>query len=140
MRIAGVVALAGIAASAGPLTAQRGETPGARRWAATAPQPFAAPQLLNQGVVPRLMRWYYPDPLRRTHTGGEVVVTFVVDTLGRADAASMDVVRTDDLALVEATRSVVARLRFAPGRLNVPTSRAIPVQVTIPFVWDAGAE
>lgn len=64
----------------------------------------------------------YPDALRRAGVEGEVLVSFVVDTLGRAEPSSFTVLRATHELFAQAVRAAVARQRFDPARVG---SRAV---------------
>jgi protein TonB len=57
----------------------------------------------------------YPEALRRAGLDGEVVVQFVVDTLGRAEPGTLQVLRTTHPSLADAVAAVLPRWRFVPA-------------------------
>lgn len=59
----------------------------------------------------------YPSSLLRRGVKGEVLAQFVVDTSGRADPATFEVVRPEDKSFVLAVRDVLPRLRFFPAEV-----------------------
>jgi TonB family protein len=67
--------------------------------------------------APRITKWpkvRYPNihPYRE----GRVWVQFVVDTTGRADSTSIDILLSDDPAFEKESRSALRAIRFSPGR------------------------
>jgi TonB family protein len=65
------------------------------------------------GTPPR-----YPVTLRDLGVCGNVLVTFVVDTTGRAEMNTFRVLRSTDPQFGEAVREGVARSRFTPARFR----------------------
>lgn len=57
----------------------------------------------------------YPDPLRRAGVEGDVLVSFVVDTLGRADMTTFTVIRATHDLFTRAVRDAVTAQRFTPA-------------------------
>lgn len=86
-------------------------------------------RLRDDPVPPR-----YPESLRRAGVEGTVLVKFVVDTTGRVDMASIEVVRSTHEAFTTAVREALARLRFNPsmsGHRKVPALAMMPFQFTL---------
>lgn len=79
-------------------------------------------RLLEDPVPPR-----YPESLRRAGVEGDVVVKFVVDTTGRVDMRSIEVVRSTHSAFTDAVRETLTKLRFAPGAAGERKMRALAV-------------
>lgn len=63
-----------------------------------------------RGAVPR-----YPSLLANAGVEGTIVLQFVVDTLGRVEPASVEVVRADQRLFVESVRDALSRTRFVPA-------------------------
>jgi periplasmic protein TonB len=64
----------------------------------------------------------YPSQLRAAGIEGSVLARFVVDTLGRVEAGSIDVVSSTHNAFTESVRDALRHSRFTParyGRWNV---------------------
>lgn len=57
----------------------------------------------------------YPESLRRRGVPGEVRIQFVVDTAGRPDMATFEVLKSSDQSLTGAVKDVVPSLRFFPA-------------------------
>jgi len=80
-----------------------------------------------------------PDPgfpnalLRSGVREGQVVVRFLVNELGKVDAASMIVERSDDDLFTEAVRDVLPLLRFEPARTLGLESRPVAAWMSVPF-------
>jgi periplasmic protein TonB len=86
-------------------------------------------RLRDDPVPPR-----YPESLRRAGIDGSVLVKFVVDTTGRVDMASIEVVRSTHDAFTAAVRESLARMRFHPSRAGnrkVPATAMMPFQFTL---------
>lgn len=105
-----------------------------------APRSLAA-QVTASGVVPNdrlpafqsLPARYHPQGLEGQ--GGFVLLQFVVDTGGRVDTATIQVVRATDGRFIAAAKLMAVESRYAPG-----TERGIPARVMIqqPYRFKAG--
>lgn len=84
-----------------------------------------APRLLGRALEPT-----YPASLRDAGVQGRVVVQFVVDTLGRAELADLQVIETPHPLFVDAVRAALARYRFSVGEAG---GRKVRTRVQIPF-------
>jgi TonB family protein len=60
----------------------------------------------------------YPPSLRGAGVEGSVVVTFVVDTAGRAEPTSITVVSTTHPLFAEAVRQWLTRTRYTPAEID----------------------
>lgn len=60
----------------------------------------------------------YPDILRQAGVEGDVLVTFVVDTTGRAEPASLKILRSTHELFTKAVRSALPRMRFIPAEVG----------------------
>jgi TonB family protein len=60
----------------------------------------------------------YPAALKQANVQGEVLVQFVVDTLGRADMRTFKVLRSTDIGFTFAVRDVLPRMKFNPAELH----------------------
>lgn len=74
----------------------------------------------------------YPGVLRRAGVEGEVLVSFVVDTLGRADMSTFTVLRTTHDLFARAVREAVSRERFSPAEVGATRVRQLVQQ---PFAF-----
>ena len=74
----------------------------------------------------------YPDDLRQRGVCGEVLASFVVDTLGRAEMETFRVIKSTDPLFSDAVRRGVAQSRFKPARLRGRTVRQLVQQ---PFAF-----
>ena len=90
-----------------------------------------APRLIGSAPVPR-----YPDRLRDLRVEGEVLVQFTVNENGRADAGSMQVVRSPHALLTEAVRAVLPQFRFEPARTAPPDARPRAETVKYAFTFN----
>jgi TonB family protein len=76
----------------------------------------------------------YPDSLYRAKVAGEVVVEFVVDTLGLADPATVDILSSTDDLFSLAVRSGLTDATFTPARRRgrrVRQLMQLPVSFTL---------
>ena len=69
-------------------------------------------------LVPGQMGPSYPDSLRDDALDGYVLVRFVIDTLGRIEPATLDVVHASHHLFASSVRTSIPRLRFTPGRFS----------------------
>jgi protein TonB len=66
----------------------------------------------------------YPPVLADAGVSGRVVVRFVVDTTGRVEPATIELVTSPHPGLTDAVREALVKARFKPGR-----SHGVPVRV-----------
>jgi len=71
----------------------------------------------------------YPDSLQRRGIGGDAVVAFVVDTLGRVEP-EIRVIEAAHPGLAEPARATIRPARFRPGHVN---GRKVRVLMTLRF-------
>jgi TonB family protein len=79
----------------------------------------------------------YPPGLRERHVEGEVFVQFMVDTAGRPDMSTLQVVRSPHYLLTAAVRDVVPRIRFEPARAAGVEARPLSVMAGVSFKFVA---
>jgi TonB family protein len=60
----------------------------------------------------------YPGPLRTAAVEGSVVVTFVVDTTGRAEPTSITIISATHALFADAVRQWLARTRYVPAEIH----------------------
>ena len=82
-------------------------------------------QLREKPVPPR-----YPEVLRRAGVEGDVVVKFLVDTTGRIDMRSIEVLNTTHEAFTMSVRETLAKMRFTPSMVG---ERKVPALAMMPF-------
>jgi TonB family protein len=58
----------------------------------------------------------YPPDLIATGTEGQVQATYVVDTTGRVDPTTIQVLRSDDPRFTESVRTALGGMRFRPAK------------------------
>ncbi|MEX1185338.1 MAG: TonB family protein [Gemmatimonadaceae bacterium] len=75
----------------------------------------------------------YPEALRRSRVGGEVVAQFVVNTLGLPEASSFKVLRSSNELFTAAVRAHLPRMRFTPA---VVQGRPVRQLVQMPFQFN----
>jgi TonB family protein len=72
----------------------------------------------------------YPESLRRIALRGDVILEFIIDTLGRAEPASLSIIESPEPAMsAEAIRAALAAT-FRPARVK---GRAVRVLVRLPI-------
>jgi protein TonB len=74
----------------------------------------------------------YPEVLKAAGVEGEVDVSFVVDTMGRADPASLRILKSTHDLFDAAVRSALPGMRFIPAEAG---GRKVKQQVQQPFVF-----
>lgn len=84
-----------------------------------------APRILGTPPEPR-----YPDALRAVGITGGVVVQFVVDTSGRAEPGSLEVLSATRAEFAESVRAALSRFRFGAGEAG---GRRVRTRVELPF-------
>ncbi len=84
-------------------------------------------RLLAKPVPPR-----YPDLLRRGGVEGHVLVRFMVDTTGRVDLASVEIVESTHDLFTAAVRAALPALRFAPATVGNQKAKALAM---MPFLF-----
>ncbi|HEV8265383.1 MAG TPA: hypothetical protein VGQ06_10550, partial [Gemmatimonadales bacterium] len=72
----------------------------------------------------------YPRDVRRRRVAGLAVVTAVVDTLGRVEPGSVQVLETPDSGLVEPLKQMMLATTFTPGRVR---GRPVRSQTSLGF-------
>jgi TonB family protein len=68
--------------------------------------------------LPNQPRPRYPEEMRREMIEGEVLVQFVVDTLGQPDMATFKVLRSPHPELTRAVWTALPAMRFSPAEVN----------------------
>jgi TonB family protein len=77
----------------------------------------------------------YPSLLRQAGIQGRVLVRAIIDTTGRAEPASVQVVESPHPGFNQAARNAVLQARFRHGRFR---GRAVPVMITFPVDFRTG--
>lgn len=75
----------------------------------------------------------YPPALQSAGIGGEVTLTFVVDTSGRVESGTVQVVKSTHPAFEPPAREAVAKELFKPGKLH---GQAVRVMVSQRLVFN----
>ena len=84
-----------------------------------------APRIIGSPLPP-----VFPMQLREQGREGRVAIQFVIDTLGRAEMASLRVVEASDPQFVHSVRAALPRYRFSPGEVGGQRVRTL---VQLPF-------
>ena len=74
----------------------------------------------------------YPDALRESGVDGRVVVRFVVDTLGRVDMGTVEVLQSTNEQFARSVREALPRARFAPAEAG---GRRVASTIEMPFAF-----
>jgi protein TonB len=90
------------------------------------------PKLASASLAARLIQESYPADLKSRGVGGMVELQFVVDSKGKVDPGSVEVVDATQTALGEAAKRVVSKLDFSPGKLN---GAAVKTKVVLPIIY-----
>lgn len=72
----------------------------------------------------------YPEQLRRAGVNGRVLVRFIVDTSGRVDPTSINVVQSTHELFSDAARRALTRFRFLPAEVS---GRRVRAAAEMPF-------
>jgi TonB family protein len=94
------------------------------------------PLLADNQIAPSIERFappHYPDGYRERHIEGNVVLEFVVNTAGCAEADSRRVVSATDSAFAMSAWLAVRMSRYTPAQRAGHAVRAVVQQ---PFVFD----
>lgn len=117
---------------------RRGASPGRPTGTTPLPEPDSEPvgghvyvsSELDRHVErdPQSVAPLYPPFLESQHIEGSVVVSYVVDTTGLADSASLRVQAMTHPAFVESVRAALPGMRFRPAELSGRPVRQLVVQ------------
>jgi protein TonB len=91
-------------------------------------------QVTKVAVVKKDSPWpKYPEALKAAKIEGQVLATFVVDSLGMADTASFRVLKTSHDLFTSAVRAALPEMRFEPAMIG---SRTVRQHVQQSFVFN----
>jgi TonB family protein len=96
------------------------------------PEVEQLPRPLNRVEVTRWIQYNYPPGLRDAGVQGNVQLRFVVDTAGRVESGSMEVVVRSHPEFERVAIQAAEQMRFAPARVG---PRPVRVRVELPFVF-----
>lgn len=74
----------------------------------------------------------YPNQLRAANIEGQVVAKFVVDTSGRADMRTFEILKSDHELFTNAVRNSLPSMRFFPAEVG---GRKVKQLVQMPFIF-----
>jgi TonB family protein len=101
----------------------RGERSGARKAHPFGPAPFLAEKVYSVLQVDQMVERYpsstapvYPPELSAQGKEGKVDATYVVDTIGRVDTTTIQVLQSDDPRFTESVRTALGEARFRPAK------------------------
>ena len=86
-----------------------------------------APRIIGDARPPQ-----YPSTLRQSGVTGQVVVQFVVDTLGRAEMSDVQILETSHPLFSDAVRTALVHYRFAAGEA---AGHKVRTRVQLPFTF-----
>ena len=112
---------------------RKGLRSGTRQKLPVSPTPFVPDSVYSALQVDQMVERFegsaapvYPPELVRTGTEGLVDATYVVDTTGRVDTATVHVLQSDDSLFTESVRTALAQMRFRPAkRAGVPVRQLV---------------
>ena len=101
----------------------RGERGGARKGEPFGPAPFLAERAYSALQVDEMVQRYensaapvYPPELSAQGKEGKVDATYVVDTTGRVDTTTFQVLQSDDLLFTQSVRTSLGEALFRPAK------------------------
>ena len=103
--------------------------PGGNRDGRAADQVYAEAAVDERAEIVSAPPLEYPPALRHAGLQGRVSVQAVIDTLGRAELASVKVIARPNTAFDESARAYVLHAMFRPARVK---GRAVRVLITVP--------
>jgi TonB family protein len=74
----------------------------------------------------------YPPQLRAANIEGQVIAKFVVDTTGRADMRTFEIVKSDHRLFSESVRAALASTEFTPAQVG---GRKVKQLISMPFAF-----
>jgi TonB family protein len=77
----------------------------------------------------------YPPALRSDGVSGTVLAEFVVDSTGRADPSTLEVLRSDNQLFTMAVRRALPNMRFIPAESS---GHRVSQRLQLPFTFTAG--
>jgi TonB family protein len=108
--------------------ARRGERNGARGRLPFGPSPFMPDSIFSVLDVEETVQRYkesaapvYPRDLLAAGAEGQVQTTYVVDSTGRVDTTTIQVVHSDDPRFTESVRTALCGMRFRPAKRDGKT-------------------
>lgn len=113
----------------------RGEPSGAKGDRPLGPAPFLPQRVYTALQVDQMVERYessaapvYPPELEATRTEGQVVASYVVDSAGRVDTATIRVLGSNHPRFTESVRTALAEARFRPAKRSGHTVRQLVQQ------------
>ncbi len=90
------------------------------------------PSLQNASEMQRVLQRLYPDMLRDAGISGQTMLKFVIDTNGRVENGSVEVVNTSHDGFAGASVQAADKFRFRPAKIG---GRPVRVSITMPITW-----
>ena len=112
---------------------RKGARSGTRQDLPVSPTPFVPDSVYSALQVDQMVERFegsaapvYPPELIQKGTEGLVDATYVVDTTGRVDTATVQVLQSDDSLFTESVRTALGQMRFRPAkRAGVPVRQLV---------------
>jgi protein TonB len=92
------------------------------------------PALQNVAAVQAAMQRAYPKILLDAGISGSVDVEFVVQADGTVDMSSIKIKQSSNERFVDASRDVIERFRFTPGKYK---GQPVRVLIAMPIRWQS---
>jgi len=120
-------------AAAATHSRRKGARSGTRQDLPVSPTPFVPDSVYSALQVDQMVERFegsaapvYPPELIQKGTEGHVDATYVVDTTGRVDTATVQVLQSDDSLFTESVRTALGQMRFRPAkRAGVPVRQLV---------------
>ena len=90
------------------------------------------PSLQNAAEMQRVLQRLYPSMLRDAGITGQTMLKFVIDTNGRVEDGSVEVVNTSHEGFANASIQAADKFRFRPAKIG---GRPVRVSITMPISW-----
>lgn len=90
------------------------------------------PKLQNGDEMQRVLERLYPPLLRDAGVTGQTVLQFVIDTEGRVESSTVEVLSATNDGFREASIKAAEKFRFRPAKIG---GRNVRVAITMPISW-----
>lgn len=94
------------------------------------------PSLQNAAEMQRVLQRLYPSTLRDAGISGQTMLKFVIDTSGRVEDGSVEVVNTSHEGFAGASVQAADKFKFRPAKIG---GRPVRVSITMPITWTLNA-
>lgn len=90
------------------------------------------PSLQNASEMQRVLQRLYPSMLRDSGITGQTMLKFVIDTNGRVENGSVEVLNTSHEGFASASVQAADKFKFRPAKIG---GRPVRVSITMPISW-----